>query len=130
MIFDRFEQAEKDTERKFGGTGLGLDISKQLSLMHGGDLTVRGNHVFLKTLGGLLPVDVVLRATCAQCGGRGETWAEHCLACDGTGHALVSRRLRVTVPPRISDGSCFHFRIHAPHEASVHVEIRIAITET
>ncbi|MEZ4672114.1 MAG: ATP-binding protein [Anaerolineae bacterium] len=39
-IFDRFEQAEKDTDRKFGGTGLGLDISKQLSLMHGGDLTV------------------------------------------------------------------------------------------
>jgi signal transduction histidine kinase/CheY-like chemotaxis protein len=41
VIFDRFEQAERDTERKFGGTGLGLDISKQLSLMHGGDLTVR-----------------------------------------------------------------------------------------
>jgi hypothetical protein len=80
--------------------------------------------------GAIVPVDVLLRATCAQCGGRGETWAERCLACDGTGHALVSRRLRVTVPPRISDGSCFHFRIHAQHEASVHVEIRIAITET
>lgn len=40
VIFDRFEQAEKDTDRKYGGTGLGLDISKQLSLMQGGDLTV------------------------------------------------------------------------------------------
>lgn len=39
-IFDRFAQAEKDTSRKYGGTGLGLDISKQLVLMHGGDLTV------------------------------------------------------------------------------------------
>ncbi|MBL8120252.1 MAG: response regulator [Anaerolineae bacterium] len=40
-IFDRFQQAESDTDKKYGGTGLGLDISKQLSLMHGGDLTVK-----------------------------------------------------------------------------------------
>jgi uncharacterized circularly permuted ATP-grasp superfamily protein/uncharacterized alpha-E superfamily protein len=31
------------------------------SLAEGGDLTVRGSQVFLKTLGGLLPVDVILR---------------------------------------------------------------------
>lgn len=31
------------------------------SLVEGGDLTVRGHGVFLKTLGGLLPVDVILR---------------------------------------------------------------------
>ena len=31
------------------------------SLVEGGDLTVRGERVFLKTLGGLLPVDVILR---------------------------------------------------------------------
>ncbi len=30
-------------------------------LVEGGDLTVRGSAVFLKTLGGLLPVDVILR---------------------------------------------------------------------
>jgi signal transduction histidine kinase/ActR/RegA family two-component response regulator len=40
-IFDRFEQAERDTDKHYGGTGLGLDISKQLALMHGGDLTVQ-----------------------------------------------------------------------------------------
>lgn len=39
-IFDRFEQAERDTDKHYGGTGLGLDISKQLARMHGGDLTV------------------------------------------------------------------------------------------
>lgn len=39
-IFDRFQQAERDTDKRYGGTGLGLDISKQLSQMHGGDLTV------------------------------------------------------------------------------------------
>ncbi len=31
------------------------------ALVEGGDLTVRGEHVFLKTLGGLMPVDVILR---------------------------------------------------------------------
>jgi len=40
VIFDRFKQAERDTDKKYGGTGLGLDISKQLSMMHGGNLTV------------------------------------------------------------------------------------------
>jgi signal transduction histidine kinase/CheY-like chemotaxis protein len=40
-IFDRFQQAEHDTDKRYGGTGLGLDISKQLSVMHGGDLDVQ-----------------------------------------------------------------------------------------
>ncbi len=31
------------------------------TLVEGGDLTVRENHVYLKTLGGLLPVDVIVR---------------------------------------------------------------------
>ena len=31
------------------------------SLVEGGDLTVRDDHVFMKTLGGLLPVDVIMR---------------------------------------------------------------------
>jgi len=39
-IFDRFQQASHDTSKHYGGTGLGLDISKQLCQMHGGDLTV------------------------------------------------------------------------------------------
>ena len=79
--------------------------------------------------GTVVPVMVLLRATCTRCGGRGETWAEPCSACNTTGHCLVPRRLRVTVPPRILDGSCFHFRLHPLHEASVDVEVRVAITE-
>jgi DnaJ-class molecular chaperone len=80
--------------------------------------------------GAVVSVMVLLRATCPDCGGRGETWAEPCRACDGNGHSMVPRRLRVTIPPRINDGSKFHFRLHTPHEASVHVEVRVAITES
>ncbi|MFC5270187.1 response regulator [Adhaeribacter terreus] len=40
-IFESFTQASSDTTRKFGGTGLGLTISKQLIEMQGGKLSVR-----------------------------------------------------------------------------------------
>ena len=39
-IFDRFNQAEADTTRKYGGTGLGLTIVKQLVELQHGALTV------------------------------------------------------------------------------------------
>ncbi len=39
-IFDSFTQAGTDTARKFGGTGLGLTISKQLASLMGGSITV------------------------------------------------------------------------------------------
>ena len=39
-IFDSFEQAEKDTSRQFGGTGLGLTICKLLAELIGGKIEV------------------------------------------------------------------------------------------
>ena len=40
-IFKEFEQADATTTRKYGGTGLGLTISRNLSRLLGGDLTVK-----------------------------------------------------------------------------------------
>lgn len=40
-IFERFEQAGSEITRKFGGTGLGLNISKNLVQLQGGELKVR-----------------------------------------------------------------------------------------
>ena len=40
QIFDSFKQADSTVTRRFGGTGLGLTISKQLTKMQGGEITV------------------------------------------------------------------------------------------
>lgn len=39
-IFEAFAQADNSTTREFGGTGLGLTITKQFATMMGGDITV------------------------------------------------------------------------------------------
>ena len=39
-VFESFSQANSSITRKFGGTGLGLPISKKLIELHGGELTI------------------------------------------------------------------------------------------
>ena len=51
LIFEAFNQGESSTTRKFGGTGLGLTISKKMVSMLGGNLQVdsdpgNGSHFF------------------------------------------------------------------------------------
>jgi adenylate cyclase len=40
-LFEEFTQADASTAQKFGGTGLGLALSRKLARMMGGDVTVR-----------------------------------------------------------------------------------------
>jgi CheY-like chemotaxis protein len=42
-IFNPFEQGERSLERRFGGLGLGLAISKSLAQAHGGSLIARSD---------------------------------------------------------------------------------------
>jgi signal transduction histidine kinase len=39
-LFQEFSQADASTTRKYGGTGLGLVISRRFCQMMGGDITV------------------------------------------------------------------------------------------
>ena len=39
-LFEEFTQADSSTARRYGGTGLGLALSRKLAHMMGGDVTV------------------------------------------------------------------------------------------
>ncbi len=39
-LFEEFSQADRSTAQRFGGTGLGLALSRKLARMMGGDVTV------------------------------------------------------------------------------------------
>ncbi len=77
--------------------------------------------------GHTVPIEVPVLATCARCGGRGETWTEPCADCSGTGASLVHHAVRVSVPARIADGARIRFRLVGPDASSVRVEVRVAV---
>ena len=77
--------------------------------------------------GTIVPLELPIRGTCRGCGGRGEVWTEPCTDCCGSGDSLVRHPIRVSVPPGVSDGTRFRFKVSSPHAAPVRVELRVAI---
>jgi len=77
--------------------------------------------------GQIVPIEVPLRTTCPGCGGRGETWAELCDHCAGSGESLVMHALRVALPPGIADGARVRLRVSSPDAQSVRVELHVSV---
>jgi len=74
-----------------------------------------------------LPLEVPVRGACPTCGGRGESWAEPCARCSGTGDSLIHHAVRLSVPAGVAHGARFRFRVSSPHAAPVRVEVRVAV---
>jgi hypothetical protein len=77
--------------------------------------------------GAVLPLDLPVRCTCTECGGRGETWGGCCVRCGGSGAESRQRQLRVAVPAGVSDGACFRFSVTPRHDPTTRVELRIHV---
>ena len=57
-IFEAFQQADASTTRKYGGTGLGLTVSRQFCELMGGHLSVTSEQDVGSTFRVMLPVHV------------------------------------------------------------------------
>lgn len=94
------------------------------SVLHVAEVSVSK---FEACTGRRMPLDLQVRATCPVCGGRGESWAEPCADCLGTGESLMRHVVRVPIPPGVVDGARLRFRFYPPDAASMRVEVRVVV---
>ncbi|HXG89590.1 MAG TPA: hypothetical protein VNJ02_14770 [Vicinamibacterales bacterium] len=78
--------------------------------------------------GAAVPLEVAMRSTCRGCGGRGEVWSEPCDACEGSGYAMRTQTLTVSVPAGVAHGARFSFSVSPPRGLRTRVDVRIAVT--
>jgi hypothetical protein len=80
--------------------------------------------------GATVPLEVPVRCTCAECGGRGESWTERCKRCHGRGTELLRHLLQVTIPAGILDGARFQFTVTPRHNPSTRIELHVFVGRT
>jgi hypothetical protein len=77
--------------------------------------------------GATLPLEVPVRCTCRQCGGRGESWAGVCGECQGSGAQVLRHLLQVSVPAGVHDGARFTFSVTPRRNPPTRIELRVVV---
>ena len=80
--------------------------------------------------GTVVRLNVPVRRTCGECGGRGEVWNEWCSHCGGAGDLAAFQPVRLRVPPVVTDGTRIRFRVSAATVRPVVVDAQIKIGST
>jgi len=88
----KFSTTEKCTICKGNGSQPGHDVGR--CSMCGGNGRVRSNQGFF-----------TVQQTCPQCGGNGEEITHPCNDCNGQGNKQASKKLSVTIPKGVDDGT-------------------------
>src|SRR5262245_17788735 len=73
------------------------------------------------------PIEVPVRLTCRQCGGRGESWTERCVRCDGSGTLLLHHVVQVTIPAGVFDGDRFYFTVVPRQHMPTRIELQVRV---
>ena|SRR5688572_5450776 len=81
-------------------------------------------------LGTTIPLEVPVRCTCSRCGGRGESWAESCVRCEGAGTELLRHLLQVTIPAGVPSGARFYFTVTPRYSPPTRIELVVELAET
>jgi hypothetical protein len=74
-----------------------------------------------------IPFNVPVQCTCADCGGRGESWTETCVRCRGCGFELLRHAVQITVPAGVRDGARFCFTVAQRPNRSTRVELHVVV---